>query len=244
MFRLPPEAQGKTFAPSLIRPPGSRTEPDFLDRCVQCGICMKACPTNALQPAFLQAGLAGIWSPVLVPRIGYCEFECNLCGQVCPTAAIEPLPLDEKKKIKIGLAVFDTTRCLPYAFQRDCIVCEEHCPIPKKAIYFIETEVRLRDGSTRVFKQPRVDPDLCTGCGICENVCPIEDRPAVRVTSANEDRHAGNRPFLPGGAAAGDSYGGAEGGFDGYGGYDGYDGYGDTSGEAEGAAAYGDTTGG
>ena len=26
--------------------------------------------------------------PLLVPRIGYCEFNCTLCGQVCPTGAL------------------------------------------------------------------------------------------------------------------------------------------------------------
>ncbi|MFH1680289.1 MAG: 4Fe-4S binding protein [Candidatus Eisenbacteria bacterium] len=214
-MRLTPLAQARTYDPELIRPPGARPESEFLDRCVQCGMCMKACPTNALHPTTLRAGIEGIWSPVLVPRIGYCEYECNLCGQVCPTAAIRPLPLAEKKEVHIGLATFDTTRCLPYAYGRDCIVCEEHCPIPDKAIYFVEAEVRLRDGSVRVLKQPRVDADLCTGCGICENVCPFRDRAAVRVTSANESRHPGNRPMLSGFAGAGygeESEGGVRGG--------------------------------
>jgi Pyruvate/2-oxoacid:ferredoxin oxidoreductase delta subunit len=139
-----------------------------------------------------------------VPRIGYCEYECHLCGQVCPTGAIAPLSLEAKKRVKIGLAAIDTTRCLPYAYGRDCIVCEEHCPIPTKAIYFVEKEIALRDGSTRVVKQPKVDPDLCTGCGICENKCPFRDRPAIFVTSANEGRHAANQPILPSLAAPDD----------------------------------------
>ncbi|MBM3319696.1 MAG: 4Fe-4S dicluster domain-containing protein [Candidatus Eisenbacteria bacterium] len=196
-MRLSPRAQARTYNPELIRPPGSRPEASFLDRCVQCGMCMKVCPTNALHPATLQGGLEGIWTPVLVPRLGYCEYECNLCGAVCPTSAILPLPLPEKKEVRIGLALIDTTRCLPYAYERDCIVCEEHCPIPDKAIYFVETPVRLRDGTVRVLKQPRMDPDLCTGCGICEYVCPFKDLAAIRVTSANESRHPRNRPLLP-----------------------------------------------
>jgi MauM/NapG family ferredoxin protein len=198
LFRLAPEAQGAVYNPGLIRPPGARPEREFLQRCIQCGTCMKACPTNALHPTLFEAGFEGIWTPMLVASVGYCEYNCNFCGQVCPTEAIQPLPLPQKQKTKIGLAVFDTTRCLPYAFVRECMVCEEHCPISTKAIYFIPTEVKTRDGNTLVLKQPKIDPDLCIGCGICENVCVYKDRPAVRITSANEDRNAGNRPILPG----------------------------------------------
>ncbi len=199
LMRMTPQAHGKTFNPALIRPPGSRAEREFLQRCVQCGLCMQVCPTAALQPAWEQAGLEGLWSPVLVPAIGYCEFECHACGQVCPTQAIEPLTLDVKKKANIGLAVIDTTRCLPFAYDRECIVCEEHCPIPTKAITFELRDVELRDGSSRTLKFPVVDPDLCTGCGICETKCPFQDLAAIRVTSAGEDRHPDNQPVLPGG---------------------------------------------
>lgn len=49
-----------------------------------------------------------------------------------------------------------------------------------------------------MLKLPRVDIELCTGCGICENKCPFKDLPAIRVTSAGEDRHPDNQPALPG----------------------------------------------
>ncbi|MBI4559947.1 MAG: 4Fe-4S binding protein [Candidatus Hydrogenedentes bacterium] len=198
MLRLAPQAQARTYNPVLIRPPGARSERDFLERCIQCGLCMKVCPTNGLQPTWLEAGLEGIWTPRLVPRIGYCEYNCNLCCVVCPTEAIQPLTLVEKNKVKIGLATIDTTRCLPYAYDRDCIVCEEHCPVPNKAIYFVAKEVPLRHGGTRIVKQPHIDPELCTGCSECETKCVFKDHPAVRVTSANESRHSPNQPILPG----------------------------------------------
>jgi polyferredoxin len=197
-FRLSPQTHGRVYSPALIRPPGSRDERAFLQRCLQCGVCMKACPTNGLQPTLFEAGLEGVWTPMLKPSIGYCEYNCNLCGQVCPTQAIQPLALEEKRKVKLGLATFDTTRCLPYAYNRECMICEEHCPTPKKAIFFTPREVTTRTGATITLKQPHVDPDLCIGCGTCENVCVFKDRPAIRVTSANETRHPGNRPILAG----------------------------------------------
>jgi MauM/NapG family ferredoxin protein len=197
LLRANPQSRGRRFHPRLIRPPGARPEREFLARCTGCGLCMKVCPTGALQPAITEAGLEGLWTPRLVPQLGYCDYNCNLCGQICPTGAIEPLTVEQKQQTKIGLASFDTSRCLPYAYARECIVCEEHCPISDKAIYAVEVEVEDHDGNKFLVKQPRVDPDRCIGCGICENKCVYADRPAIRVTSANESRHPENQPILP-----------------------------------------------
>ncbi|MHC4607463.1 MAG: 4Fe-4S dicluster domain-containing protein, partial [Planctomycetota bacterium] len=166
--------------PGLIRPPGSTPEAEFLARCVRCGACMKVCPTNALHPTLFEAGLEGLWTPTLVPRIGYCDYSCTLCGQTCPSDAIKELSLPVKQETKIGLAVIERGRCLPWAMDNPCIVCEEHCPIPTKAIYLREETVRKRDGTLVTLKRPYVDADLCTGCGICEHVCPMGEA-AIRV---------------------------------------------------------------
>lgn len=174
--------------PLLIRPPGALEEKKFLETCVRCGLCMKACLTNAIQPTFLEARLEGLWTPRLVMKIGYCENNCTLCGQVCPTGAIQNLPLPEKRKVVIGMAFIRPDRCLPYAFNRQCIVCEEHCPTGEKAIYFVEQEMEGRNGVRQRLKLPRVDPKLCIGCGICEWVCPVRDRPAIYVTRIGESR--------------------------------------------------------
>ncbi|MEA3297120.1 MAG: 4Fe-4S binding protein, partial [candidate division Zixibacteria bacterium] len=56
--------------PKLIRPPGSVEEHDFLARCIRCGQCMRVCPNNALHPTLLESGLEGIWTPIMIPRIG------------------------------------------------------------------------------------------------------------------------------------------------------------------------------
>lgn len=172
----------------LIRPPGAVAEEDFLRRCVRCGECLKVCIGQALHPAFLESGATGLWTPLLVARLGYCEYNCTLCGQVCPTGAIQRLPLEEKRKAIIGLAVFDRDRCLPYARQEECLVCEEHCPTPEKAIIFRERSVPNATGSTKTLKVPEVVAERCIGCGICETRCPLSGVSAIRVTNERESR--------------------------------------------------------
>ncbi len=190
---LPFFLKSRTFArqadPLLIRPPGALPEDDFVGRCVRCGECMKVCIGNGLQPAFLQGGLEGMFSPVLKARTGYCEYNCTLCGQVCPTGAIEKLAVEKKKKVKIGNAWFDKNRCLPHAKGIPCIVCEEHCPTHDKAIKFKEAVVENIRGENVRVKQPYLVDQLCVGCGICETKCPLSGDSAVIVTSAGESRH-------------------------------------------------------
>lgn len=160
----------------LIRPPGVKNEHEFLNKCIRCGNCMKICPTNGLQPAIFESGLAGIWAPHLVPEIGYCEYNCNLCGQVCPAGAIPNLSLAQKKEQKLGSAIIDKNICLPLSQNRECIVCEEHCPVASKAIKTYEETI-----AGKKIRKPYVDISLCVGCGICQNKCPTRPERAIKV---------------------------------------------------------------
>jgi len=171
--------------PFLLRPPGVKDEKEFLSLCVRCGECMKVCIQNALQPAFMESGYEGMFSPRLIPRLGYCEFNCTLCGQVCPTGAIKQLGLSEKQKFVIGTAWFNKNRCLPFAEDTPCMVCEEHCPTFDKAIKFKEVVKTDTKGKSITLKQPYVIKELCIGCGICEKVCPLGGDSAVRVMREN-----------------------------------------------------------
>lgn len=190
----------------LLRPPGALDEEYFLSRCIRCGECMKVCPDNALHPAFSEAGIEGLWTPILVPRIGYCETSCVLCSQTCPTGAIWEITAKEKgwsidigpgdKPVRLGTAFYDRGRCLPWAMATDCIVCEEWCPTSPKAIYLRPAEVIDAAGNPKEVKQPYLDPARCVGCGACEYACPVQDHPAVYVTSVGESRSRTNQILL------------------------------------------------
>ncbi|MFZ6029699.1 MAG: 4Fe-4S binding protein [Chloroflexota bacterium] len=165
----------------LIRPPGAQDEAAFLAQCVRCTQCMEVCPTTALQPALVEAGLEGFWTPVMVPRAGYCDYGCNACGQVCPSGAIPLLDLAEKRQQVLGKASVDRNRCLPWASATTCVVCEEMCPTPEKAIRLQTVDAVNEWGEPIGLQQPYVIGDLCIGCGICENHCPLEGEAGIRV---------------------------------------------------------------
>ncbi|MBC8503847.1 MAG: 4Fe-4S dicluster domain-containing protein, partial [Chloroflexi bacterium] len=165
----------------LIRPPGVEDEDDFLSKCIHCSECMQVCATTGLQPTLLEAGLEGLWTPNLVPRLGPCDYSCTACGEVCPSGAIPLLDLETKRKQVMGLAVLDQNRCLPWAYATHCIVCEEMCPVPDKAVRVEEVAVIDELGGEVYLQQPYVVRDLCIGCGICEYNCPMEAQSAIQV---------------------------------------------------------------
>ena len=154
----------------LIRPPGALPEEQFVSACTGCGECLKVCPNNALQSTFLEAGLAGLYTPRLVPRIGYCEELCNFCGRVCPTEAIRPITIEEKHQIQMGIAHIDKSRCIAWDTGKICLVCNEQCSY----------QAVVGDDK----KRPSVKEEKCTGCGICENKCPVEGEAAIVVHSS------------------------------------------------------------
>ena len=189
----------------LIRPPGALDETDFLSRCIRCGECMKVCPNNSLHPTLTEAGMEGLWTPMLVPNIGYCEPSCVLCSESCPTGAIWKLTPQQKgwvaggvttNPVRLGTAFHDRSRCLPWALDTQCIVCEEWCPVSPKAIFVKEVQVVDRTGNTVTLKQPHVDAQRCVGCGACEYACPLQEHPAVYVTSIGESRSSANQILL------------------------------------------------
>jgi len=181
----PPGQRGKA-----VRPPGAVDEQAFLDRCIRCGECIRVCSTSGrgLQYASLQTGLSGIWTPLLIPETGYCELYCVMCGEVCPTGAIRKLREEERTDIKMGTAHFDKTRCIPWYYGENCMVCEEHCPLPEKAIQFKRRRAERISGEISEVLLPFVDEALCIGCGICVNKCPVPGDRGIYLTNENETR--------------------------------------------------------
>ncbi len=199
-------ATDENFSPAMMRPPGSVAEPEFLAKCIKCDQCINVCPTNVLQPATLaEGGFEAVWTPVMNFNISHCQLKCTLCSEVCPTGAIRKITtaeklgkgeFEEQGPVRLGTAFINTNRCLPWANQIPCVVCEEVCPTSPKAIQSIDEEVKDVYGNLVVLNKPFIVPDLCIGCGICHAECPVVDQPAVYVTAVGESRSQGRRLLL------------------------------------------------
>ncbi|MFO7963847.1 MAG: 4Fe-4S binding protein [Desulfobacterales bacterium] len=157
-----------------ITPPGSFSLANYTRKCTACQLCVAACPTQVLQPAFLEYGLSGIMQPRMDYGKNYCNFDCVACSTVCPTGAIVPQKLDAKKTVQLGTATFIQKNCIVYTQKTDCGACAEHCPT--KAVRMV------LDTNTNK-SAPRIDEAICVGCGACEFACPTKPYKAIYVKS-------------------------------------------------------------
>lgn len=153
-----------------IAPPGAGNIEHFNDRCTACHLCVSACPTQVLQPSFLEYGLSGMLQPRMNNKKGFCNFECNVCSEVCPNGAIMPITLEKKKVTQIGIAKFIHDNCVVVTEGTDCGACSEHCPT--KAVKMVP------EGKLRI---PKVTGNICIGCGACEYACPTIPNKAIYV---------------------------------------------------------------
>jgi ferredoxin len=159
-----------------VRAPGSVPEEAFLQLCIRCGQCIKACPNNVLQPAGLENGFNGLWAPRVVADWSGCDPTCTNCGQVCPTGAIRALPLAEKQAARLALAVINEQTCLPWGGRRACRYCVDECTAAGyDAIEFMRVGGELDETGRPIegsgFLSPVVLEDKCVGCGLCQMRC-------------------------------------------------------------------------
>ena len=156
-----------------ITPPGSVSIERFKDLCIGCHLCVVKCPLFLLKPAGLQYGFDYMLKPYMSYETKYCDYTCVICSQVCPTDAIKPISVEKKKVIQIGIAEFNIDLCVVKTEGTDCGACSEHCP--SLAVHMIP--------HTGTLTIPKVEPELCIGCGGCESICPVRPVRAIIVKS-------------------------------------------------------------
>ena len=148
-IRVPDDVGDYVYTPPPLRPPGA-VDPDvFGDKCIGCGDCAEACAVGAI-----------LLDPD--PRIDPNRAGCRMCKDTpciaaCKSGALEPVGPDG---LRLGLAVWDPSTCVVMQ-EVDCDVCRKACP---------------RDAITPGGYYVEIDSAKCTGCGLCQTVCPIPEK--------------------------------------------------------------------
>ncbi|MEW8026790.1 MAG: ferredoxin-type protein NapG [Candidatus Thiodiazotropha sp.] len=160
-----------------IRPPGALPEEDFLGACIRCGLCVRDCPYDILFLGEVGDEVA-TGTPYFIARTGPCEMcEEIPCVVACPTNALDH-DLKDIEDSRMGLAVLiDQESCIAFHGLR-CEVCFNVCPIRNRAIT-LDMQHNPRSGKHALFI-PVVHSEACTGCGLCERACILEEA-AIKV---------------------------------------------------------------
>lgn len=161
-------APARRMALPIHRPPGAVDEPTFLADCTRCGDCIPACPVNAIVIApgrFRDA--AG--TPIIDPYTS----ACVMCDDAPCVKACRPGVLRADLPRKMGVAWIQTMACLAHTGSF-CSVCFERCPVPGS--------IELHAG------KPAIRAEVCTGCGVCANVCPAPENAIVVMPLAERPK--------------------------------------------------------
>jgi len=169
--------EGKS-APLVLRPPGALPEKELIASCIKCGLCVEACPYDALTLAKPGDGKP-VGTPYFIPRTNPCYMCRDIpCIPACPTESLDKTLVrgkNEKGEItlninlaRMGLAVIDRETCIAYAGIQ-CDACYRTCPLIDKAITVEYT--RIERTGKHAMLAPVVHSSACTGCGLCERAC-------------------------------------------------------------------------
>ena len=133
----------------VILPPGAGDKERFLNKCLNCNLCIENCPNKIIQKADKEYGAV---------HLDYskapCKFDCNRCSEICPSGAIKRIGLEEKQHTRIAMAMINSDKC------NECGLCVEACPVHA----IIKENGQL----------PVLNALKCIGCGACKSACHFD----------------------------------------------------------------------
>ncbi len=146
----------------IILPPGAVSSERMRNKCFNCNLCVNACPNKIIKKAGEDFQVVHI---DYNNGKKYCKFDCVECSKVCPSGAIKKIPLEEKQKTRVAMAVINSDKCT------HCGICINECPV--KAISKDENGAAI------------INAAKCIGCGACKRSCHFS---AVDIFAVKEQK--------------------------------------------------------
>lgn len=157
------------------------------DRCVGCGICVRACPTACIELVEVADDDGKMVNRPQV-NVGRCMM-CGYCAEYCPVDAMTTTTDYELAEFTRGGLIYDPRRlAFPYTSDMMEVHIEEHL--------MSNIEKGILDQPTAFYKtdRPVLDQKKCISCSKCSKVCPVK---AITMVATGEKNAKGRDITIP-----------------------------------------------
>ncbi|NOY11712.1 MAG: 4Fe-4S dicluster domain-containing protein [Archaeoglobi archaeon] len=140
--------------------------------CNGCGICVYACPVNAIELGPVHDIAIGLEMPPVTIDHTKCAY-CGICYALCPFNAYEfyingeKVEKDQLPLSPVGFTEIDYEKCT------DCTLCYKACPEDAITRTVKITRDQIPERNEGAEGKVIIDREKCNLCGICAEFCEV-----------------------------------------------------------------------
>ncbi|WP_202320042.1 4Fe-4S binding protein [Archaeoglobus neptunius] len=139
--------------------------------CNGCGICVYACPVNAIELGPVHDIALGLDMPPVIIDHLKCAY-CGICYSFCPFNAYE-FYIGGERVEKSKLTLSPVMYTYKYETCRECTLCYKACPTKAITRKVFITRQQIEEKNVDMDGSVEIDRDKCNLCGICAEFCEV-----------------------------------------------------------------------